>query len=269
MNTFLVIAAVLVILYLLVRAWLKKRLEKLQDVRFTDTLGGQEAPNFEVTDTEGRTHSRDSLLQGKEVLAVVLFATWCRPCEKEFPEMDAVYQKYADRMGMIAVNVDKLDDEKAVRTYAEKHHFSFPVAKGNDSLGTIQTTMYPTTLIIDRTGKIGLWRVGSIPTGAAFERIITAFMGDAYQPRQLGYYTFMAFTSRTAVPGVEFSVTSEAGTETFQTDAEGKCDVFTEKPEDLQVNVLRVPDGFVIDGTGEFRSGTGSTYISLPVKKVQ
>ena len=106
--------------------FVRKRLERLKDIRFTDTLGGAEAPDFEVTTTDGRTVSMNSLLEGKEVLAVVLLATWCGPCEKEFPEMDKVYQKYSDLMGMIAVNPDALDDEKAVQEYAEKHHFSFP-----------------------------------------------------------------------------------------------------------------------------------------------
>ena len=35
--------------------FVKKRLERLRDVRFTDTLGGAEAPNFEVNTTDGRT----------------------------------------------------------------------------------------------------------------------------------------------------------------------------------------------------------------------
>lgn len=247
--------------------FVRKRLERLKDIRFTDTLGGAEAPDFEVTTTDGRTVSMNSLLEGKEVLAVVLFATWCGPCEKEFPEMDKVYQKYSDRMGMIAVNPDALDDEKAVQEYAEKHHFSFPIAKGNDSLGVIKTTMYPTTLIIDRTGRIGLWRVGSIPDAEAFEKIVTTFMGEDYQPRQLGYYTFMAAAGKNTIPGVRFTVTSEKGEETCTTGENGKCDVFTDQPEDLKVKIIEVPEGYSIDDNGEIMSGTGSTCIFLPVKQ--
>ena len=209
----------------------------------------------------------NSLLEGKEVLAAVLFATWCGPCEKEFPEMDEVYRKYSNRMGMIAIDVDALDDEKAVKEYAEKHHLSFPVAKGNDSLGVIKATMYPTTLIIDRTGRIGLWRVGSIPNAETFEKIVTTFMGDAYQPRQLGYYTFMAAAGRNGVPGVTFTVSSGKGEETFTTGENGKCEVFTDQPEDLKVKIIEVPEGYSIDGDGEIMSGTGSTCIFLPVKK--
>ncbi|MBR2759891.1 MAG: TlpA family protein disulfide reductase [Solobacterium sp.] len=244
----------------------RKRLEKMKDARFTDTMGGQEAPNFEVTLTDGTTVTKESLLKDKDLLAVVLFATWCKPCEKEFPEMDEVYKKYQDRMAMVAIDVDSMDDEKSVKEYAEKHGFFFPVAMGNESLGDIKTTRYPTTLIIDRNGKIGLWRVGSIPNGEMFEKIVTTFMGDDYQGRQLGYYTFMAFSGKGPAAGVEFTVTSSKGTETYTTGENGQCDVFTDGPEDLKVKVLRVPEGYTIEGDGEIMSGTGSTYVVLPIK---
>jgi hypothetical protein len=97
--------------------------------------------------------------------------------------------------------------------------------------------------------------------------MVTTFMGDNYQPRQLGYYTFMAVNGKGMIPGIEFTVTSEDGTvKNYKTGENGQCDVFTGKPEDLKVKIIRVPDGCTIDGTGEFMSGTGSTYISLPVK---
>ena len=68
------------------------------------------------------------------------------------------------------------------------------------------------------------------------------------------------------IPGVEFTLTSESGTETYKTDEGGRCDVFADKPEDMKVKVISVPDGYKIDGTGEIQTGTGSTVVRLPVK---
>ena len=270
LKTVLIILLVLILaIAAIVLIWYhahKDEIEELSNQRFHDTLTGETAPDFEVTTTDGKTVSLSSLLEGKEAVAVVLFATWCGPCEEEFPFMDTVYQKYNDKFGMIAINVDRIDDEKAVKEYADSHDLSFPIAKGNDSLGVIETTAYPTTLIIDRNGKIGLVRVGSMPDAETFEKVITTFMGDDYQERQLAYYTFTAYSGKTVIPGVEFTLTSESGTETYTTGEDGTCDVFLDKPEDLQVKVISVPDGFSIDGTGEMQSGTGSTYIPLPVK---
>ena len=111
-----------------------------------------------------------------------------------------------------------------------------------------------------------MFRIGSIPDAETFEKIITTFMGDGYEERQIGYYTFTAYSGKKVIPGVEFTVTSESGTETYTTGEKGTCDVFTDKPEDLKVKVISVPEGYKIDGSGEIQSGTGSTYVPLPVR---
>lgn len=266
--------AIIILLILVVAAaaavfiWYKAHEDEIKEFQnsiHTDTLTGETAPDFEVTTTDGTTVKMSDLLEGKEAAVVVLFATWCGPCEEEFPEMDKVYQKYQDKMSMIALDVDSLDDEKALKEYQKNHDLSFPMAMGNESLDFITTTSYPTTLIIDRNGKIGCWRIGSIPKAEAFEKAVTTFLGDNYEETQLGFYTFYAYAKKTAVPGVEFTVTSESGTESYVTEEDGRCDVFTDKPEDFKVQVISVPEGYEIDGSGEIQSGIGSTYVALPV----
>lgn len=230
----------------------------------TDVVVGETAPEFDVTTTDGDKVSMSGLLEGKEALAVVLFATWCGPCEKEFPEMDKVYQKYQDKMGMIALDIDVLDDEKSAKEYADSHGLSFPVAYARDLTG-YKASAFPTTLIIDRNGKVGFCRMGAIPDQETFEKVVTTFMGDDYQERQLGYNTFYAYGKKIPVPGVEFSVTTESGTETYTTGEEGEVDVFTDKAGNLKVKVISVPDGYTIDEGGEITTGPVSTLVKLPV----
>ncbi len=227
---------------------------------------GEAAPDFEVTATDGETVSMNGLLEGKDALVVVLFATWCGPCEKEFPFMDEVYQENKDRISMIALDVDALDSEDGAKKYAEEHGLSFPIAYADNLPESIYTSAYPTTFIIDRTGTIQFCRVGSIPEKAAFEKIVGTFTGDDYQPRQLGYYSFYGYSGKKMVPGIEFSVTSESGTETYTTGEDGYYQLFTEKPENMKIKVLSVPDGCEIDGTGEKETGIMSAPVSLPVK---
>ena len=240
----------------------KDKITAAQAERNKITYTGREMPDFEATTTDGETVSLGSLMDGKEVTVVVLFATWCGPCEKEFPEMDAVYKKYQDKMSMVGLDVDKMDTEESVNEYADSHGLSFPIAYFPDgSIGDIKAAAYPTTLVIDRNGKIGMHRVGSVPDAATFEKIVTQFMGDDYQETQVGYYTFAG------IPGTEFSLTDEDGNEsTYTIGDDSRCDVITDKPHDFKVKVLSVPDGGKIDGEGEIQSGIGSTIVMLPVK---
>ena len=120
---------------------------------------------------------------------------------------------------------------------------------------------------IDRNGKIACCRVGSIPDEETFEKIVTTFMGDDYQEKQLGYYTFYAFDQKGLIPGVEFSVTSESGTETYKTEESGAVAVFTDKPGEIKVEVISVPDGYKIDDNGEVEISAVSTMIKLPVSR--
>lgn len=247
----------------------KKASEEMDEIRHNKTLVGQDCPDFEVTTTDGETMSLKGLLDGKEVLCIVAFATWCGPCEREFPGMDEVYQKYQDKFSMIGLDVDPLDDEGSAKEYKDSHGLTFPIAKvdqGNPIFDFMKATTYPTTLIIDRNGKVAMHRVGSISKEETFEKIVTTFMGDDYEEKQLAYYNFYAYVGKTPIPGVEFTVTSEKGTETYVTDEEGIAEVFTDKPEDLKIKVTKVPDGYHIDGNGEFSTGIGSTSFDLPVK---
>ena len=261
---------VLLVLVLLIAAavfiWYKANEDKIKAVqteRNTTTCTGMTMPDFEAVTTDGEKVSLSSLMDGKDVTVVVLFATWCGPCEKEFPFMDEVYKKYQDKMSMIALDVDSLDSDKSAKEYADSHGLSFPVAYYPDgSIGSIKATAYPTTLVVDRNGKIGMHRIGSMPDEEIFEKIVTQFMGDDYQETQVGYYTFAG------PPGTEFSLTDEDGNEsTYTVGEDSKCDVLTDKPHDFKVKVLRVPDGGEIDDEGEMQSGVGSTIVILPVKK--
>lgn len=254
----LLIAAAIFIFYEIY----KDKITAAQAERNTTTYTGREMPDFEAVTTDGETVSLGSLMDGKDVTVVVLFATWCGPCEKEFPEMDAVYQKYQDKMSMIGLDVDTMDSEESVKEYADSHGLSFPIAYYPDGkIEDIKAAAYPTTLIIDRNGKIGMHRVGSVPDAATFENIVTKFMGDDYQETQVGYYTFAG------MPGTEFSLTDEEGNESVHTVGDdSRCDVITDGIHDFKVKVLSVPDGGKIDGEGEIQSGIGSTVVMLPVK---
>ncbi|MEK6531188.1 MAG: TlpA disulfide reductase family protein [Deltaproteobacteria bacterium] len=69
-------------------------------------LIGGTAHDFTLEDISGKTHSLGDY-KGR-VVFIDFWASWCPPCKKEFPEINAMLKAYegADVVG-IAVNIDK------------------------------------------------------------------------------------------------------------------------------------------------------------------
>lgn len=69
-------------------------------------LVGGAAHDFTLEDISGRTHSLGGY-KGR-VVFIDFWASWCPPCKKEFPEINAMLKAYegANVVG-IAVNIDK------------------------------------------------------------------------------------------------------------------------------------------------------------------
>jgi len=94
--------------------------------------------------------------RGKPVL-VNLWATWCAPCVKEMPTLDALAQSGAVRV--IAVSQD-LDGAAKVDPFFQAHGFKTlqPYLDPKLGLSTALQANLPTTILYDSTGH-ELWRV--------------------------------------------------------------------------------------------------------------
>ena len=130
---------------------------------------GQEMPDFTVSLTDGTTATLSEILQEKDLVVLNIFATWCAPCEIEFPDMEKVYEANKDRMEILSVSAHPQDTMEMVAEYKASHSLTFPMGHAGDSLGFINVTAFPTTIFIARSGSAGSGIVGFVKIGACSE----------------------------------------------------------------------------------------------------
>ena len=109
---------------------------------------GTEAPELETEKVSL------SSLKGK-VVVVTFWATWCVPCTKSFPKLQALRAKYKDR-GLVVVGVAEDDDAGGIESFAKKHGASFPLVfdKQKKIAGKWQPKSMPMTYVLDRKGVV-------------------------------------------------------------------------------------------------------------------
>jgi cytochrome c biogenesis protein CcmG, thiol:disulfide interchange protein DsbE len=113
----------------------------------------QPAPALVITRLDGGRFDL-SQLRGKVVL-VNYWATWCIPCRKEMPRLDAYYRQYHDQgLEIIGISVDRPGQrEKVIEVMSS---LAYPAAMALDVMddGFGKPRGVPSTFVIDRAGVV-------------------------------------------------------------------------------------------------------------------
>lgn len=143
---------------------------------------GEPVPDFDIVYYEGyeykdKTQMKLSDLQGK-VVVINIWASWCKPCEQEAPELEQAWQLYKDSGDVVFVGVDYVDTPEGAFGYLKKFGISFPNAP--DLQSTISSILnrqmgVPETYLIDREGVLRQIKIGPF---ASIEEI-QAFIANA------------------------------------------------------------------------------------------
>jgi peroxiredoxin len=118
---------------------------------------GSAMPEYTATNVDGSPF--DLATRRDKIVVLNLWATWCSPCRFEIPELQRIHDAYAARgFEVIGVSVDE-GDVDSVKSFITDHKMTYPqVLDPQGKLANIlETSVLPTTVILDRNGKI-LWK---------------------------------------------------------------------------------------------------------------
>lgn len=137
--------------------------ELMNKVGMAMLINRDEAPDFELKNLKGEKVKLSDYRN--KIVLLNFMATWCHWCQKEMPHLQKLHEKFRDRDFVIVVVFQDREGASAVVPFMKESGYTFAVSSGLlDPTGEVgnqySVTGTPTTLLIDRTGKIIAWGMG-------------------------------------------------------------------------------------------------------------
>jgi thiol-disulfide isomerase/thioredoxin len=88
------------------------------------------------------------------MLVIDVWASWCKPCSKGFPKLDALATRRSD-IAIVAITID--EDPTAAREFLAEFPLRVPVLQDSEQVMTrapLGIARLPTLLIVDKSGVI-------------------------------------------------------------------------------------------------------------------
>jgi peroxiredoxin len=156
----LLFAAVSVAIHYQVKVAMHERTGSVQQLRKLKV--GQPAPDFTLSDLDGKSVSLSSFREQKAVV-LDFWATWCGPCRMALPDLQEITDKYRDR-GLQVFAVDQGESAEQVRFFFSRRQYSLSVLIDRDNVvgGSYGIRALPTSVIVDKNGIVKSIFVGSV-----------------------------------------------------------------------------------------------------------
>src|SRR5581483_1466459 len=108
--------------------------------------------DFTLNDLQGKSWTLREL-KGK-VVHVNFWATWCQPCRREMPDLDALYKRFQSQ-GFVILGISDEEAPKVNQLLAE-NHVTYPILldPGRKVNETFRIDGIPKTFVYDRDGKL-------------------------------------------------------------------------------------------------------------------
>jgi peroxiredoxin len=126
---------------------------------FTEAMARLEADDgrraqvdFTLTDLQGKVWTLHEL-RGKVVL-VNFWATWCPPCRKEMPDLNALYQRFGPQ-GLVILAISD-EEEAKVKPFVWERKIAYPILldPGDKVHAAFAVEGIPRSFLYDRQGTL-------------------------------------------------------------------------------------------------------------------
>jgi peroxiredoxin len=140
---------------------------------------GARAPDYAAITPTGQPVTL-AALKG-QVLVLNVWATWCRPCLEEIPQLNALHAQYsAQGVKVVGVSIDAAGMGADVTDFAREHQMPYDIWLDPDHNLSVKflTVGVPETFVIDRAGVIRARVIGALRSG---DTTLTAAVQRALQ----------------------------------------------------------------------------------------
>lgn len=107
-------------------------------------------------------------------MVVYFWATWCKSCKQEVPDLIALHKKYGNKIHVIGISADNTDK---VREFAKQHQINYTLLLGSNDAIALSKQLgntvggLPFAVVVDAKGNIVRALLGETPVGK-FEELI-------------------------------------------------------------------------------------------------
>jgi peroxiredoxin len=126
---------------------------------------------------------------GNKLRFINVWASWCGPCAREFPDLVEIYRMYRGRdFEMVGINIESPEEKAKVQAFLEKNQASYPnySYSGKDTYALIDAVdpkwegPIPYTLIVKPGGEVLYRQLGTIEP-LEVKKTIVEYLGRTYK----------------------------------------------------------------------------------------